>query len=286
MRLRDEDFPYLFLDRKAPRMRLAFAFIVTATLTMSSAAHADEVALYAAGSLRAALTDIANAFAAKTGHKVQGTFGPSGLLEKEIADGAKADVFASANMEYPQMLNRDGKSGVVVRFTRNKLCALARPGLKVDSENLIDRMLDPSIKLGTSTPNSDPSGDYAFEVFRKVNAMRPGAGAILEQKAQKLTGSATSAVPPAGRSVYGWHIAQGRADIFLAYCTAAAEAQKQYPDQQIIELPQTLAVGADYGLTVIKGAPAVAEQLVNFILSPAGQSVLISYGFAPGQTER
>jgi molybdate transport system substrate-binding protein len=266
-------------------MRLAFAFLIAA-LTMSSAAHADDISLYAAGSLRAALIDIAKAFAAQTGHKVAGKFGASGLLEKEIADGAKADVFASANMEYPQMLNRAGKSGPVVRFTRNKLCALAKPGLKVDSETLIDRMLDPAIKLGTSTPNSDPSGDYAFEVFRKINAIKPGAGAILEHKALKLTGAATSAVPPAGRSVYGWHIAEGRADIFLAYCTATAEAQKQYPDQQIIELPQALAVGADYGLTVLKGAPAAAEQFAKFILSPAGQSVLISYGFAPGETER
>ena len=45
-----------------------------------------------------------------------------------------------------------------------------------------------------------------------------------------------------------------------------------------------LAVGADYGLTVIKGAPAAAEQFSRFILSPAGQNILIGYGFAPGQT--
>jgi molybdate transport system substrate-binding protein len=267
-------------------MRLPIACLLAAALTMSSAAHADDIQLYAAGSLRAALTEIANAFAAKTGNKVLGKFGPSGLLEKDIADGAKADVFASANMEYPQMLHRAGKSDPVVRFTRNQLCAIARPALKVDSENLVDRMLDPTIKLGTSTPNSDPSGDYAFEVFHKIDAIRPGSGAILEQKALKLTGSATSAVPPAGRSVYGWHIAEGRADIFLAYCTAAAEAQKQYPEQQIIELPRALAVGADYGLTVIKGAPAAAEQFAKFILSPAGQRILISYGFAPDQSER
>jgi ABC-type molybdate transport system substrate-binding protein len=105
-----------------------------------------------------------------------------------------------------------------------------KAGLKIDSANLVDRMLDPAIKLGTSTPNSDPSGDYAFEVFRKVEAIRPGAGKTLENKALMLTGSTTSAMPPAGRSPYGWHIAEGRADIFLAYCTAAAEARIQYPD--------------------------------------------------------
>lgn len=267
-------------------MRSAFACVFVTLLTMSTVARADDIQLYAAGSLRAAMTDIAKAFAAKTGLQVQGKFGPSGLLEKKIADGAKADVFASANMEYPRMLNEAGKSGAVVRFARNKLCALVKPGLKVDSSNLVDRMLDPTIKLGTSTPNSDPSGDYAFEVFRKIDAIRPGAGAILEKKALKLTGSVTSAVPPSDRSVYGWHIAEGRADIFLAYCTAAAEAKKQYPDQQIVQLPQSLAVGADYGLTVIKGALSGAERFAQFILSSAGQDILIGYGFAPGQTER
>jgi molybdate transport system substrate-binding protein len=267
-------------------MRFSFGSFILAAMLMTGSARADDVALYAAGSLRAALTDIATAFAAETGIRVRGKFGPSGILEQEIAGGARADVFASANMDYPRMLNRADKSGPVVRFARNKLCALVKPGLKVDGENLGDRMLDPSIKLGTSTPNSDPSGDYAFEVFRKIDAIRPGAGAILEKKALKLTGSATSAVPPDGRSAYGWHIAEGRADIFLAYCTAAAEARQQNREQQIVELPQTLAVGADYGLTVIKGAPAAAERFARFILAPAGQKILTGYGFAPGQAER
>lgn len=254
-------------------------------------AHADDVHLYAAGSLRAALTDIGTAFTQKTGYRVLAKFGPSGVLEKEIADGAKADVFASANMDYPQALNRANRSGPVLRFARNRLCALVKPGLAVDGASLLDRMLDPAIKLGTSTPNSDPSGDYAFEVFRKADALKPGARATLERKALKLTGTTESAAPPGGRSVYGWHIAERRADIFLAYCTAAAEAHKQYPGQQIVQLPDALAVGADYGLTVINGAQTAAEPLARFILSPAGQSILVGYGFASGlgqreQTER
>ncbi|MFZ3355029.1 MAG: molybdate ABC transporter substrate-binding protein [Xanthobacteraceae bacterium] len=265
-------------------MRLAFCCLILAITSMSAVAHADDVHLYAAGSLRAALTDIGAAFTAKTGHCVVAKFGPSGVLEKEIAGGAKADVFASANMDYPQALNRSNNSGPVLRFARNKLCALVKPRLAVDSTTLLDHMLDPAIKLGTSTPNSDPSGDYAFEVFRKADTIRPGARAVLESKALKLTGTAESAVPPAGLPVYGWHIAEGRADIFLAYCTATAEARKHYPSQQIVQLPEALAVGADYGLTVIKGAPAAAEQFSWFILSPAGQNILIGYGFAPGQT--
>lgn len=264
-------------------MRLIFCCLTLAIVTMSTVARADDVHLYAAGSLKAALTDIGAAFTTKTGHRVVAKFGPSGVLEKQIASGAKADVFASANMEYPQVLNHSNKSGPVRRFARNRLCALVKPGLAVDSANLLDRMLDPAIKLGTSTPNSDPSGDYAFEVFRKADAIRPGARSILESKALKLTGTAESAAPPAGRSVYGWHIAEGRVDIFLAYCTAAAEAHTQTPGQQIVQLPDALAVGSDYGLTVIADAPPAAEQFAQFILSPAGQKILIGYGFASGQ---
>ena len=111
------------------------------------------------------------------------------------------------------------------------------------------------MKLGTSTPRADPSGDYAWEVFRKADALRPGAGATLEKKALQLTGGPTSAPPPQGRAVYGWHVAEGRADIFLTYCTNAMDAQKQNPDQQIVALPDALAVGADYGLTVMNGSP-------------------------------
>ena len=104
---------------------------------------------------------------------------------------------------------------------------------------------------------------------------------MLEAKAQKLTGTPDSAASPPGQSVYGWHIAQGHADIFLAYCTAAAEAKRQHRDQQIVQLPPELAVGADYGLTVMNGAPA-ATQFVQFVLSPAGQRILTGFGFAPG----
>ena len=37
-------------------------------------------------------------------------------------------------------------------------------------------------KVGTSTPDADPSGDYAFEVFRKAEALKPGAKAALEAR--------------------------------------------------------------------------------------------------------
>ena len=260
------------------------AAIALAILAMMGPAAAETVQLYAAGSsrMREALTDAAKAYQAASGNIVQARFGASGTLKGEITGGAKADVFASANMEHPRALHDAGKGGPVVRFARNKLCALVKPNMQVDSTSLLNRMLDANVKLGTSTPNADPSGDYGFEVFRKAEAIKPGAQAILEQKALQLTGSATSAQPPPGRLVYGWHVAEGRADIFLTYCTNALAAQKQNLGQQIIALPDKLSVGAEYGLTVLAGAPPAAQRFANFIVSPDGEAILAGYRFAPG----
>jgi molybdenum ABC transporter molybdate-binding protein len=258
------------------------ALLVT-MVSLTDLAAAETVRLYAAGSLKSALTDMAKAYEASTGNKVEIKYGPSGLLKKEIAEGAKADVFASANMEHPQALFAEKKSGPVSHFARNRVCGLVKPGLSVTSASLLDRMLEPNVKLGTSTPKADPSGDYAFEVFHKAEAIRPGAQAALEKKALQLTGNAGSAQPPAGHTVYGWHVAEGRADIFLTYCTNALGAQKENPAQQIVALPDNLAVGADYGLTVIVGASPAAQQFSGFIMSAAGQKILTSHGFAPGK---
>src|SRR5262249_41018449 len=159
--------------------------------------------------------------------------------------GAEAEVFASANLEHPRALAQAGKSGPVVLFARNQVCALARPGLAVAPATLLERLLDASVRLGTSTPKADPSGDYAWEVFRKAEVQKPGAFAALEAKALKLTGSPSSPQAPPGRSLYGMLVAEGKADIFLTYCTGALAAQRQNPGQQVVQLPDALAVGAD-----------------------------------------
>jgi ABC-type molybdate transport system substrate-binding protein len=246
------------------------------------AAAQEPVRLYAAGSLRGALTEAAKAFEAKEGVKVAATFGPSGLLRDRIAKGELAEVFASANMNHPQSLAQSGKSGAVRMFARNRLCALAAQGVQVDSASLLDRMLDPAVKLGTSTPKADPSGDYAFELFAKTEALRPGARAALEAKALQLTGGPESRPPPKDRSQYGQMVAEGKADVFLTYCTNALQARAENPGQQIVQVPEALAVGADYGLTVIAGARPQAGRFAEFVLAPPGQAILARYGFAPG----
>lgn len=225
------------------------------------------------------MTDIAQAFTAAYGIRVETVFGSSGLLRERFEKGEVGEVFASADMGNPSKLAQEGQAGPVVRFARNQLCAITRPGLGVASERLLSAMLDPKLKLGTSTPGADPSGDYTWEVFRKADAVEPGSRAKLEAKVLQLMGGANSP-PPANLNPVAWHLKEGRADIFLSYCTGTRDVATQLPGASTIALPPALATGADYGLTVLKsGDAARGATLALFILSPDGQKILARYGF-------
>jgi molybdenum ABC transporter molybdate-binding protein len=254
--------------------------VIAALAIAAPSPVAADVLLHAAGSLRGAIDQIAAAFAAAGGPTVKTKYGPSGLLRDEILAGGQAEVFASANLEHPRALAAAKRGGPVVLFARNRLCALVRPGLEVQSSTLLDRMLDPQTKLGTSTPKADPSGDYAWAMFGKAEAIKAGAAAALGKKARQLTGGATSPPLPAGRSVYGALVASGEADIFLTYCTNARVAVSENPSQRVVAVPEALAVSADYGLIVMSDASPAAYRFALFILSDAGQQILAAHGFS------
>lgn len=243
-------------------------------------AQADEaIRVVAAGSLKSAFVELAQAFEAAQGIPVRLEFGPSGLLRDRLLKGEAADVFASANMEHPQELHDKGGAAPVRRFARNSLCALAAAKLDVTPENLLERLLDPAVKLGTSTPKADPSGDYAFAMFARADRRLPGAGERLAAKALTLTGGPDSPPPPKDRSQYALLVENGSADIFITYCTNAWQARKETPSLQVVAIPDDINVAADYGLTVI-GKSGAARGFADFVLSPAGQSLLGRHGFS------
>ncbi|MGE5146764.1 MAG: molybdate ABC transporter substrate-binding protein [Candidatus Eiseniibacteriota bacterium] len=258
-------------------MRLACAVALAVLIVPAAAAAGAPVKLHAAGSLRAALTEVAAAFTASSGLEVAAVYGPSGTLKGRIAGGEASDVFAAANMAHPKALAAKAKLPVVL-FARNTLCALARNDVAATTDTLLDAMLDAKIKLGTSTPKADPSGDYAWALFAKAEALKPGARATLERKALTLTGGPDAPTPPAGQTVYSVVMAQHKADVFLTYCTNAIVAAKQVPGLKVVAIPRPLSVGADYGLVVLSDRPAAAR-LALFILSAPGQAILARHGF-------
>jgi len=263
--------------------RMAAVVALAAAGTMVQAQSETELRVYAAGSLRVALTEVAQAFErVEPGVRVRFTFGASGLLKDRIAGGERADVFASANMEHPQALASVGQAGAVRRFARNAMCALVAPSIDVTAETLVERLLDPAIKVGTSTPKADPSGDYAWMVFERIEQQgRRGAFQQLADKALQLTGGPNSPPPPPGRNVYGELVAQGRADVFLTYCTNATVARVEQPSLRTVAVPPAINVSADYGVAPLQGARPQAQRFVEFLLGPNAQAIFERNGFAP-----
>ena len=251
--------------------QLAFAVLIAVASCVM--ACAETVRLHAAGSLKAALSEVSAVYEARNpGVKVEAQFAASGLLRERIEKGETAHVFASADVGHPTRLAEAGRAGTKVAiFARNELCALAREGLKVTPATLLDTMLDQGVRLGISTPKADPSGDYAFALFANAEKHKAGGRAALEARALQLTGAPTSEKAPDGRNLYGWVMASGKADLFLTYCTNAVLAQKEVPALQIVQVPRELNVAADYGLIVLKDAPPSAAALADFILGTSGR---------------
>lgn len=235
--------------------------------------------VFAAGSLRGALTAIAQDYEARTGQKIALTFGASGLLRERIETGEGAQVFASADTDHPRRLARQGGWQTQQVFARNTLCALTSERLNATPATVLATMLLTEVRLGTSTPKSDPSGDYTWSLFEKANSVQPGAYATLNEKARKLAGAADSPKPPDNRGTYAWIMDTDQADVFITYCTNAVAAQAEVPRLKVVQFPPELSVGAAYGLTVRQGAPAAADAFAATLLAPSAQAVFNRLGF-------
>lgn len=233
--------------------------------------------LLAAGSLKAVLGELGAAWTRETGVAIDAGFGASGLLRERIEAGEAVDLFASANLTHPRAFATRGVGGVR-RFTGNRICALVSPRVQADTAGLLDAMLDPSLKLGTSTPGSDPSGDYAAQVFERADRLQAGAAARLRAKALPLTGAPGTWRPDDARNIYGALVADGHADIFLTYFTNTLIALRESPQLRRVELPAPLAVGADFGLIAFSPRGAA---LADWLLAAPAQQAFAAHGFGP-----
>ncbi len=209
------------------------------------------------------------------------TLAPAGLLRERIEDGERFDLFASASMAHPLRLAALGKATDPTCFARNRFCVIARAALQLTPQTLIDRLADPNIRIGMSTPGDDPSGDYAFEVFDHIERTHPGLGADLKQRAQQLVGGRNSPSAPPGKGP-GYLISDGTVDLMMAYASNAARLRTD-PSFTVVEIPPAYAPRVEYGLALSasgsSGSRQRAEALAQFILSDHGQTILRSAGF-------
>lgn len=263
---------------------LALAAAASASFAQAApAAAAAPVTVFAAGSLRVALSEAARAFERQSGAQLRLNFGASGMLKDRLLGGEPGDLFASANMEHPQALAAAGRARAVQPFARNTLCLLGAPGFSLQGRDVAQRLLDPALRVGISTPVADPAGDYAFRFFERIEssgAGGPGSADQLKRRALQLVGGPTSPAAPPDRSLYALLLGEDRADVFVTYCTNAAQAARENPALPVLGVPAPLEVSATYGLALLQGASPVAEAFAGFLRGEGGQAVLRGHGFS------
>lgn len=267
------------LRNKVPTVAAAALLACAASVTAAPQAHARTVEIYSAGSLRGVVGDLSKQ-ATAFGIEVKGTFGGSGSLRERIEKGEKPDLFLSADVGSPRKLQDEGHTVVpVIAFARNRMCVVYRRAAGVTPTNLIDNLLAKNVRLKTSTPIADPSGDYAWAIFDRIDTMRPGSGAVLKEKAQALMNvEATPATPTqsAGAALFASH----QIDISLTYCSGFPALRKEVPELASFPVPPRLDPHPVYGMAVLSDKPDVLR-LALFLMSDQGQALVEKNGLVP-----
>jgi molybdate transport system substrate-binding protein len=260
--------------RRLPALAL-LAFVAT-----SPAAQPEPVQVFAAGSLRGVVSELAAEAGPVLGVAVQPSFGGSGAMRERIEKGEPADLLMSADLGSPRKLAAQGRTTVpVIAFARNRMCIVSRRSANVTAANLIDRMLAEGVRLKTSTPIADPSGDYAWSIFGKIEAIRPGAGTILQRKAQASMNLVAKPATPT-QSAAAALFAANAIDMSITYCSGSAALEKELPELTSLLVPPRLDPHPVYGVAVLSAKPQ-ALRLALFLLSEKGQAIIAKEGLVP-----
>ncbi len=235
------------------------------------------VTIYAAGSLKTFVASLGGEKAPLSGIDLKPTFASAGLLRSKIEAGARVDLFLSADMTSPRKLAAEHLAILPpVAFARNRMCFYALRRLGVTADNLAARLLAADLRIRTSAPVGDPSGDYAVAIFDSLDRLHPGAAKILRDKADALRTTLKSDPPGALAA----ELKANRIDAAIVYCSADGALEKEVPDLEAIPFPVALDPAPVFGLVVLTNKPAALKTAL-FILSEPGQTLLRRAGLIP-----
>jgi len=239
------------------------ALVVAGCAAPARAEEQREITVFAAASLREAFEDLAKTFEAKTKVKVTLNLAGSQELRTQIENGAKADVFASADQKHMDALVTGKLADKPRLFARNTPVVIVPKGnpAKVGSFDQLPK----AKKIVIGVPEV-PIGKYTLEILDK-------AGAELKDKVLANVASRELNV----RQVLA-KVTLGEADAGVVYKTDALAGKDKV---EIIEIPAKVNVIAEYSVAVLTKAPqaAAAKAFVDLLLSGDGQKRLATAGF-------
>lgn len=171
-------------------------------VTLASPVRAEEVVVFAAASLKTALDQVAADFEAATGDTVTISYAGSNALAKQIIEGAPADVFVSAAVNW---MDEVGKAGLVVArkdLLGNTLVLVAHGagpapvdiGPRFDLKGLLG-----DGKLAMGMVESVPAGQYGKASLESLGVWRAVEGSV----AQSENVRAALALVVSGEAPYG-----------------------------------------------------------------------------------
>ncbi len=213
-----------------------------------------------ASSLTEAVTKYGESF---EGADVKPSFAGSDELAAQIQQGAKADVFASADTEFPQELFEEGLVEKPRVFARNELVIAVPAGS--DIKSLAD-LTKPGVKLVIGDP-SVPVGSYTRTVLGRLPASEREA--IMSNVVSEETEVASIVAK----------LEEGAADAGFVYVTDEKSAEGLEP----VAIESKLQPDVEYGVAIVKssGDKAAAEEFVAGLIEGEGQEDLREAGFLP-----
>jgi molybdate transport system substrate-binding protein len=200
-------------------------------------------------------------------------FAGSQQLVTQLAEGADADVFASANMTQMKAAQDAGTiDGEPVVFVRNRLAIIVPSDNPADVQEPADLARD-GLKLVVA--NEDvPVGGYTLDMLDKMSA-DPAFGADFRSKVEANIVSHEDNVKQVVTKVQ-----LGEADAGVVYVSDVTPDVRE--DVTFIEIPEQYNVIAEYPIApVADGDVALAQAYIDYLLSAGGQAVLEQWGFTP-----
>jgi molybdate transport system substrate-binding protein len=229
----------------------------------TSVALAGEIHLSVAASLKEVLNELSDSFAKQNVDiKFLKNYGGSGALAKQIENGAPADIFISANIEWMEYLqNRKLMHGVSIGiFTYNTLVFVGTADKKISALQDLHKLE----KIAVGSPKSVPAGQYALEALKKA-----GVEKQLEKKLVMAKDVRECLM----------YAERGEVDGAFVYKTDALQAKQA---RILFTVPEDMYPQVTYpmGLTGSGSKNKDAEAFYKYLQSGDAKAVLAKHGFA------
>ena len=241
--------------------------------TAASAAQKVELTVFAAASLTNAFKAIGTMFeAANDGTTVTFNFAGSDKLAQQIAEGAPADVFASANRTQMNNVIKSGQviSGTERTFVRNRL-VVVYPKDNPGGLTTLKDLAKPGLKIVLAN-KSVPVGTYSLDFLGKASKLPE----YTAEFSATMLGNVVSYEENV-RAVLS-KVQLGEADAGIVYTSDIALNADQVGQ---LAIPDDLNTIAAYPIAAIKDSKHadLAKKFVDYVLAPEGQEILARYGF-------